>query len=296
MPAIADSSTLSISSWRITRQRVAPSDTRTEISRARLVARDSSRLATLAQAISSTNATAPISDRNIDADRAAVLLFVERLDARLDVLVGVGILRLESLRDVDHLALRLLARDAGRQVAERLQRARVALLFEQAVDLVERHPHVRVERKLEAFRHHADDRRRHVVDAHRPADHRRVAAVSIHPHLVADQRHRRSAGPIVVRHEIASDHRPHAEHAKRVRRHVRAVVALGRLAFVAQVGERAAVGAEGVERLGALLPIAVIEVRHAHGGDCARDRTNRSPSCDPDRRWAGRGSAPRSRK
>ena len=46
----------------------------------------------------------------------------------LDVLVGVGILRLEALRDVDHLALRLLARDAGREVAERLQRPRVALL------------------------------------------------------------------------------------------------------------------------------------------------------------------------
>jgi hypothetical protein len=39
---------------------------------------------------------------------------------------------------------------------------------------------------------------------------------------------------------------------------------VGRLAFIAQVGERAAVGAEGIERLGALLPIAVIEVRHSH--------------------------------
>ena len=63
-PLTTASSTLSSSSWRITRQRDAPSDTRTEISRARLVARDSSRLATFAQAISSTNATAPISDRN----------------------------------------------------------------------------------------------------------------------------------------------------------------------------------------------------------------------------------------
>ena len=63
-------------------------------------------------------------------------------------------------RDVDQLALRLLARHAGREVAERLQRARVALLLLETVDLAERHPDVGVERKLEAFGHHADDRRR----------------------------------------------------------------------------------------------------------------------------------------
>ena len=56
--------TLSISSCRTTRQREAPREMRTEISRARLVERDSSRLATFAHAISSTKATAPISDRN----------------------------------------------------------------------------------------------------------------------------------------------------------------------------------------------------------------------------------------
>ena len=63
-PLITARMTLSISSCRTMRQREAPSEMRTEISRARLVERDSSRLATLAHAISSTNATAPISDRN----------------------------------------------------------------------------------------------------------------------------------------------------------------------------------------------------------------------------------------
>ena len=48
----------------MTRQRVAPSAMRTAISRARCAERDSSRLATLAQAMSSTNPTAPIMDRN----------------------------------------------------------------------------------------------------------------------------------------------------------------------------------------------------------------------------------------
>ena len=60
---MSESSTLSTSSCRTMRQRVAPSETRTDISRARAAERASSRLATLAQAISSTNATAPISAR-----------------------------------------------------------------------------------------------------------------------------------------------------------------------------------------------------------------------------------------
>jgi len=49
---------LSVRSWRTRRPREAPSAMRTLISRRRIVARASIRLATLAQAISSTNATA----------------------------------------------------------------------------------------------------------------------------------------------------------------------------------------------------------------------------------------------
>ncbi len=46
------------------RQRVAPTETRTAISRERCADRASSRFATFAQAINRTNATAPINDRN----------------------------------------------------------------------------------------------------------------------------------------------------------------------------------------------------------------------------------------
>ena len=59
MPPMADSSTLSVSSWRTMRPRPAPMAERMAISRERPVARASSRLATLAQAISSTQPTAP---------------------------------------------------------------------------------------------------------------------------------------------------------------------------------------------------------------------------------------------
>ncbi len=61
MPPIAASSRLSVSSCRTSRPRPAPSATRTATSRARAEARASSRLATLAHAINSTNATAPSS-------------------------------------------------------------------------------------------------------------------------------------------------------------------------------------------------------------------------------------------
>ena len=59
--AMVPSSRLSISSWPMTRARLAPIDKRTAISRCRLVARASSRLAVLAQAISSSSATIAIS-------------------------------------------------------------------------------------------------------------------------------------------------------------------------------------------------------------------------------------------
>ena len=52
---------LSVSSWRIRRRCPAPSASRTAISLCRVLARASSRLATLAQAMRSTTPTMPIS-------------------------------------------------------------------------------------------------------------------------------------------------------------------------------------------------------------------------------------------
>ena len=54
------SSTLSVSSCRTIRPRPAPMAARTDISRARAVARASNRLATFAHAISRTSVTAPM--------------------------------------------------------------------------------------------------------------------------------------------------------------------------------------------------------------------------------------------
>ena len=76
------SSTLSISSCRTMRQRVAPIDTRTAISRERCAERASRRLATLAQAISSTNADRAHQRQEHRPDGAAVEALVERLHLR----------------------------------------------------------------------------------------------------------------------------------------------------------------------------------------------------------------------
>ena len=80
-PPATASSTLSVSSCRTMRPRLAPRAARTAISRWRASARESSRFATFAQAISSTNATAPISTTSAATDAADDLL-LQRHDRR----------------------------------------------------------------------------------------------------------------------------------------------------------------------------------------------------------------------
>ncbi len=59
-----ESTTLSVSSWRMSRDGPPPSAWRSAISRARAVARVSRRLATFAHAMSKTSATAPNRNNN----------------------------------------------------------------------------------------------------------------------------------------------------------------------------------------------------------------------------------------
>ena len=55
-----------------------------------------------------------------------------------------------------------------------------------------------VRRQAEAFGHHADHFDGHVVDHHRAADHRRVAAVARLPQRIAEHRHLRAVGPVLL--------------------------------------------------------------------------------------------------
>ena len=90
------SSTLSTSSCRTRRQRVAPIEMRTAISRERPDARASSRLATFAHAISSTKATAPISDQNSTRICEPITCSANGVTDGGDVLVAVGIICVAS--------------------------------------------------------------------------------------------------------------------------------------------------------------------------------------------------------
>ena len=97
-PATNASSTLSTSSCRTMRHRVAPIETRTAISRERSAARASSRLATFAQAMSSTNATAPMSDQNSTRICVPMTCSENGADDCGHSLVGVGKLSGQLLR------------------------------------------------------------------------------------------------------------------------------------------------------------------------------------------------------
>ncbi len=86
-PAIA-SIMLSVKSWRTIRVRLAPSAARMANSRLRPVARTSSRLATLAHAINSTNATAP---SRISNDRRESATIESRNSSTANPPLGFGI-------------------------------------------------------------------------------------------------------------------------------------------------------------------------------------------------------------
>ena len=102
---------LSVRSCRINRQRLAPTAARTTISRVRTDDRASSRLATLAQAISSTTtdgAEQHVEGRPGIADQQVL----QRHHGRLLALVGVGVLLLQPPGNRRDLAPRLLQRHA----------------------------------------------------------------------------------------------------------------------------------------------------------------------------------------
>ena len=148
-------------------------------------------------------------------DRAAVLPFVERHDAGRDVLVGVRVVVTQLPGDRIHLRLRLSRVDTVRQFAKHFEVAVVALLLGEARHVRERQPQVGVVRKLEAFRHHSDDRRDDVVDLDRPADDGRIAAVAVLPDTVAENDDGGGAWPIVFRQEVAPQLRPLANQLER---------------------------------------------------------------------------------
>ncbi len=183
--AAVDRRKLSTRSCRTMRQRLAPRVVRIEISRERPTARARRRLATLAQAMRSTNATAPSRDLNTSFvslplkrslkfwTMTPMSLFVVGYSSASRPAIALNSPRASAER-----------RGAG-QTSEQRQAASLAPLQLAGPD--QRHPEVARARKGDAARHHADDDRGRVVDADRSPDHRGVLTVAALPQRVAQE-------------------------------------------------------------------------------------------------------------
>ena len=95
------------------RQRVAPIETRTAISRERCAERASSRLATFAQAIRSTKPPRPSTTGRSALIGPPLTRSLKVCTLRLNIFVGVRIVVGQSLTDGDEFGLRLRPRDSG---------------------------------------------------------------------------------------------------------------------------------------------------------------------------------------
>ncbi len=121
-PLTNASSTLSTSSCRTRRHRVAPIEMRTAISRERSEARASRRFATFAQAIRRTKPNRAHQRPEQHADLLADHLFGERRHLSGDALVRVGKLTRQMSRNARHLGARLLDRHAVGEAAVAISR------------------------------------------------------------------------------------------------------------------------------------------------------------------------------
>ena len=113
----------------------------------------------------------------------------------------------------------------------------------------ERGPDVLVARKAETLGHHADHRHHGSVDAERLPHHVGRALEPLLPHLVADERHRRRAGLVVIVPEIAAKQWGRAQQAKHVAGEGGGRVTLGLAVGPHHVGRLHLQRAIGLERL-----------------------------------------------
>ena len=173
----AASSTISVSSWRISRARPAPSELRTPISRRRAAERESSRLARFTHAISRTNPTAAV--RVNSAGR----ILPTAASCRLLMVVSHPELELGNCCSA-RAAMALRSACAAASEAPALSRPMPLEVMAAALLPVlqvhrQRSPDFRPRRKLKVRRHHADHGVELVVQLHRLAE--RVAAAGEAP-------------------------------------------------------------------------------------------------------------------
>ncbi len=255
------STTLSSSSCRTMRQRVAPSAVRMPISRARAADRDSRRLATLAQAMSRMKPTAPIMAQNIVFAAPPTWRLGERLDPHgRHVLVVLGIGGDEPLCDAVHLGARFLARHPGRSTPKTSRSSCVTLLARVVGNL--RQPDLRVVRKQHLFGHDPDDGGWLAVDANGRADDVRIAAVAVLPEGVADDGDGLGALLLVGGREIAAEEGRLTDQAEDICGDPGTSCLLGQSLRVADVHHAVAGAAKPLEGPARLAPVAQLRVRH----------------------------------
>ena len=154
---------------RATSHRLAPSAPRTAISRRRLDSRASSRLAMLAQTISSRNPTAPISTINAGRDAPTSCSCAATTRAFHPALLSLNSVAIALASTADFF-LRLLRRDSAGHPADHRQRSRPPRSAVHVFRIErQRRPrfHVGAGREFERRRHHADDGVGHGVELDR---------------------------------------------------------------------------------------------------------------------------------
>ena len=197
--------------------RPAPSAVRTATSRRRTSARASCRLATFAQAISSTNATDPnrinSEPRTWPVMNSCAGITRRASPPRLPSGLRAHVAGLHpSRRDDGELARRRRRRHVVLQSREARIRAAAPGAEVGGIDDFG-HPRFRrpqrrvVVRQAERRRHHADDRARAAVDLNRSADDVGGAAEAPLPQAVTDHDHIARAARGIRRRERAAEHR-----------------------------------------------------------------------------------------
>ena len=279
-PPMSDNSTLSVSSCRTSRERLAPSASRTATSRRRAEARDSSRFAMLAQAINSTAPTTPPSSSAADRIGSTLIVTCPLPGSTPkcgcsgpDGAAGVGAapagncVRTNSDATLSSCGAGLLDAGAWLQPADRadpavggvLQQVRILISGipgpRRPHDRLHHHRHVEAasapdRRSVEPRRRHADDGEDVAVQPHLPPDDIRFAGEPRLPEVVADHRH----GMRARRHIVGRRQQPSArrgtdvEDVEEVAGDDQAVHQFGRVAGV-EAGADAAPAGQAVEVL-----------------------------------------------
>ena len=175
-PPPADSSRLSAMIGRATSHWSAPSATRTATSRRRLDSRASSRLAMLAQTISSRKPTAPISTSSAGRDAATSCSCAGTTRALQPALLSLNSVAIRAARTEISFCACLHRRAIG-QAADDGERSRAARAAVQILGIEgQRRPRVHRGRgrELKSWRHDADHGKRHGVELDGGADDVRV--------------------------------------------------------------------------------------------------------------------------